>query len=525
MSTTPNRTVRAHLRQLADGERERTIRFVVWARVFIITLYTLSTLYYVLFTDNAESRATIAIFIAYTIFAVAVAFGVRTLPSLIRYAGMSFALLDIPAMVGAVWTAVPYVVGTREYLLADVVPYLCAAIVVSVLTLDLPAIVLATVSAELGVAVVLIRLSAPAVEYFDPMFGVFSVGFASALVVWRLRSLVEESRRKDFAGKYVLGDRIGAGGMAEVFEATYSPEGGFERRVAVKRVLPSWANDPDFIALFRREAEVGARLAHPNLVQVLDYGKHLESYFIAMEFIEGVSLSGVLRALNERQEHLPLHAAYFIVAEVAEAMTYLQERPSPDGLSVGLVHRDLNPPNVLLSKTGEVKVSDFGVARWADSKGLTQTGAVRGKVASMAPEHLQGSPPSTLGDQFSLGALAFEVLTGRKLFTGASEAELVRNVLEAPLIAPSTLRPGIPPEVDAVVLGLLERDPARRIHSARVVTQVLGSLTGRDAPYPRGRESLVALLQAFSFGPGPVPPSPSRSDAFAETKPSLQNPP
>ena len=525
MSTTPNRTVRAHLRQLADGERERTVRFVVWARLLIITIYTLSVLYFVLFTDNGESRATIGIFVAYTLFALAVALGIRTAPSLIRYAGMSFALLDIPAMIAAAWTAVPFASGIREYLIGDLVPYICAAIVVSVLTLDLPAIILATVSGCCGVAVILWRLAAPGAEYFDPIFGVSAVGFASSLVVWRLRSLVEESRRKDFAGKYVLGERIGAGGMAEVFEATYSPEGGFERRVAVKRVLPSWANDPDFIALFRREAEVGARLAHPNLVQVLDYGKHLESYFIAMEFVEGVSLSGVLRTLNERGERLPLHTAYFIVAEVAEAMTYLQERPSPDGTSVGLVHRDLNPPNVLLSKSGEVKVSDFGVARWADSKGLTQTGAVRGKVASMAPEHLQGSPPSTLGDQFSLGALAFEVLTSRKLFTGATEAELVRNVLEAPLVAPSTLRPEILPEVDAVVLGLLERDPARRIHSARVVTQVLGSLTGADAPYPRGRESLVALLEAFTLNPGPVPASPSRSDPLAVTKPSMQNPP
>lgn len=518
MSTTPNRTVRAHLRHLADGERERTIRFVVWARVVIVTIYTLSVLWFVLFTDNGESRATIGLFSAYTFFAVVVAVGVRTAPSLIRFAGLSFAVLDIPAMSAAAFIAVPFVSGEPPYLVGDLLPYICAAIVVSVLTLDLPAIALSTLAGVLGASALLWRLSAPASEFFDPLFGIVAVGCSSGLVVWRLRALVEESRRKDFAGKYVLGERIGAGGMAEVFEATYSPEGGFERRVAVKRVLPSWANDPDFIALFRREAEVGARLAHPNLVHVLDYGKHLESYFIAMEFVEGVSLSAVLRALNERGERLPLATAYFIIAEVAEAMTYLQERPAPDGASVGLVHRDLNPPNVLLSRSGEVKVSDFGVARWADSQGITQPGAVRGKVASMAPEQLQGAQPSTLADQFSLGALAFEVLTGRKLFTGSTEAEVVRNVLEAPVVAPSTLRPGVAPEVDAVVLGLLERDPARRIASARVVTHTLGALRGADAPYPRGRDTLVALLQGFAE-PSAAPP-----DAFAPTKTSTPSP-
>lgn len=520
--STSSRAVRTHLRQVAAAERSKTFAVVAWARFAIVFIYTLSTLYYVVFTDNVESRRTIFIFLAYTLFALIVALGSR-IERLHRTIGWTFALLDIPAMTAAAWIAVPLnQTDSPVYFLVAALPYMCAAIVISVLAIDLSAIIAAGVSALIGTALLLHRLDAGIDAWFDPLFGVFSVAMACCLVVWRLRSVVEESRRKDFAGKYVLGNRLGAGGMAEVFEATYSPAGGFERKVAVKRVLPSWANDPDFIALFRREAEVGAQLAHPNLVQVLDYGKHLESWFIAMEFVEGVSLSVVLRELSTRAEVLPLDVATYVIAQVAEAVTYLQERPNPDGTGVGLVHRDLNPPNVLLSRAGEVKVSDYGVARWADSKGLTQTGAVRGKLAYLAPEQLRGAPPATAGDQFSLGVMAWEILTGKKLFVADNEAELVRLVLEAPLHPPSSLRPSVPPEVDAIVMGLLERDPANRIVSSRAVTRVLGGLTGTAAPYPHGRAALVSLLQAFEVGPASVPEPPA---PLVETKTTPSKPP
>jgi serine/threonine-protein kinase len=291
--------------------------------------------------------------------------------------------------------------------------------------------------------------------------------------------------------------------MAEVFTAIYSPEGGFERRVAVKRVLPAHAGDENFVALFRREAELGAQLAHPNLVQVLDFGRHDDSWFLAMEFVDGVSLSALLKALRARNVRLPLPAALYVIAEVAEGLAYLHEKRSADGTQVGLVHRDLNPPNVLLSRGGDVKLSDFGVTRWSTGEGLTDAGATRGKLAYMAPEQVSGGTPLPAWDLFALGATAWEVLVGSRLFTGDNESRVLQGVLEAEVPAPSVQRPDVPPEVDAVVLGLLAKDKSVRTQTAREVAARLRQLGGELAPYPRGRELLAAAIE----GAGPQAPA------------------
>jgi serine/threonine-protein kinase len=400
------------------------------------------------------------------------------------------------------------------FLLGSLAPALCTAIVLAGVALDLASIALATASSLVSVALLLQALHAPASEFAGPALTISLVGVGAGYLVFRVRRLVEESRRKDFAGKYVLGHRIGAGGMAEVFTATYSPEGGFERRVAVKRVLPAHAHDEQFVALFRREAELGATLAHPNLVQVLDFGRHLDSWFLAMEFVDGVTLASLLRASRERGQHVPLPAALFVIAELAEGLAYLHERPSPDGRSAGLVHRDLNPPNVLLSRSGEVKISDFGVARWQASGGLTATGAVRGKLAYMAPEQLDGLDPRPSWDLFGFGATAWELLTSRRLFSADSDVALVRALVEAPIPPPSSLRPELPPIVDALVLGLLERDPAKRTASARLVAQRLRLLDGPLAPWPLGQRALADAV--LSVGHASLAQAPTGSGLSAE---------
>jgi serine/threonine-protein kinase len=383
------------------------------------------------------------------------------------------------------------------------VPALCGGVLLAGLSLDRRAITAASVVASGFTVALIVRLQAPLSELVVPLFAVVAIGVMCAYLVSRIEGLVAESRRKDFAGKYVLGERIGAGGMAEVFTAIYSPEGGFERRVAVKRVLPAHAGDENFVALFRREAELGAQLAHPNLVQVLDFGRHDDSWFLAMEFVDGVSLSALLKALRAHHARLPLPAALFVIAEVAEGLAYLHEKRSADGTQVGLVHRDLNPPNVLLSRGGDVKLSDFGVTRWSTGEGLTDAGTTRGKLAYMAPEQVSGGTPLPAWDLFALGATAWEVVVGARLFSGENESRVLQGVLEAEVPAPSVQRPDVPPEVDAVVLGLLAKDKGVRTQTAREVAVRLRQLGGDLAPYPRGRELLAAAIE----GAGPQAPA------------------
>ncbi len=508
---TLNRAVREHLRAIVQEERGRTARVLSWLRVGGASIYFVVTLVFAKIEGLADWNATLPFITVYTVLSVALLVLTWKWSALLPYSGLAVGLFDMPAMTLVSLDAIGSM-ERPEYLLGTLAPMLTAAIVLAAASLDLASIALATGSALVCITVLLQSLHAPWSELAGPAVTTILAGVGSGSLVMRLRRLVEESRRKDFAGKYVLGERIGAGGMAEVFVATYSPEGGFERKVAVKRVLPAFAHDEQFVALFRREAELGARLAHPNLVQILDFGRHLDSWFLAMEYVDGVTLAGLLRAFVGRGEQLPLAARLFVVAELAEGLAYLHEKPSPDGTSVGLVHRDLNPPNVLLSRSGEVKIADFGVARWQGSGGLTATGAVRGKLAYMAPEQLGGGAPSPSWDLFSLGVTAYEVLTVTRLFAAENDVALVNALLEQPIAAPSKVRAGIPEAIDPLVLGLLERDVHRRVTSARQVAHQLRQLTGPDAPYPHGQRALAeALATVGPAAPAQAPSDPSMS--------------
>jgi hypothetical protein len=325
-----------------------------------------------------------------------------------------------------------------------------------------------------------------------------SVGVIAVYTQWRTRELVISSRKDDLFGRYILGERIGAGGMAEVFKATYSPEGGFERPVAIKRVLTNLAANPHFIERFRREAELTARLVHPNVVQVLDFGKYRDTWFLAMEFVDGVPLNALVKL------PLPLAAISSIGVQLCEALEFIHTRLGADGRPLGLVHRDLNPPNVLVSKRGEVKLADFGVARAADGAQLTHTGVLVGKLGYMPPEQLVGEPYDRRADLFALGVTLYELLTGARAYPGQSDAEVMNAVLK-PLPRPSTLRPEVPPELDALVAELLVRDPARRPASALLVGQRLAALTGDAAPTPHGRQLLIEAVVTTQVCPPPLP--------------------
>lgn len=325
------------------------------------------------------------------------------------------------------------------------------------------------------------------------------------IIISKAESALRAIREKDVMGKYFLHERLGAGGMAEVFRATYSPEGGFEKQVAVKRVLPAYADDEEFLALFRREAELGSLLIHPNIVQVLDLGRHQDTVFLAMEYVQGLPLSSLLKRLPEYR--LPPAAAAYVGLEIASALGYLHARADSRGEPLGLVHRDLNPPNILLSRIGEVKLSDFGIAR-AANRALTQAETVRGKAGYMAPEQVRGDPLDGRADLFALGITLHELLTGEALLHGSNQALLMMASLDQKLLPPSHFVPGISRALDGIVMGLLQRDLDKRTPSGEVLHQQLMALTGPEAPLPHGRKQLIELVTQAMARPAAAPPKP-----------------
>ena len=303
-------------------------------------------------------------------------------------------------------------------------------------------------------------------------------------------------REKDVMGKYFLHERLGAGGMAEVFRATYSPEGGFEKQVAVKRVLPAYADNEEFLALFRREAELGSLLIHPNIVQVLDLGRHQETVFLAMEFVDGMPLSVLLRRLPRGR--LPASAVAYIGAEIAAALGYMHARTDHKAQPLGLVHRDLNPPNILISRIGEVKLSDFGIARAANRLEVTQVQKVRGKAGYMAPEQAYGQVLDGRADLFALGLTLHEALTGERALQGDNEGALMIASTQQQVLPPSQFVSGISPELDAILLGLLTLDRDQRTPTGEVLQQQFMALGGMEAPHPHGRQQLIAAMRLVS---------------------------
>ncbi|HZI04170.1 MAG TPA: serine/threonine-protein kinase, partial [Archangium sp.] len=327
----------------------------------------------------------------------------------------------------------------------------------------------------------------------------------AGIIVSKAEEALRAIREKDVMGKYFLHERLGAGGMAEVFRATYSPEGGFEKQVAIKRILPAYADNEEFLGLFRREAELGSLLIHPNIVQVLDLGRHQGTVFLAMEFVDGMPLSSLLRRVHWKR--LPPAAVAYLGVEIAAALNYMHGRTGPKGEPLGLVHRDLNPPNVLLSRIGEVKLSDFGIARAANQLALTQAQTVRGKAGYMAPEQAYGKSLDGRADLFALGLTLHEALTGQRLLRGENEAALMVSSTEQPLLPPSHSVPGISPALDAIVMGLLQRDLSLRTPSAEALQRQLLALTGAEAPYPHGRQQLIeAMREATTLTSAPVKP-------------------
>ncbi len=227
---------------------------------------------------------------------------------------------------------------------------------------------------------------------------------------------------------YRLVRKLAAGGMAEVFLAKVVGAEGFEKPVAVKRILPSLAQDQEFVELFLREAKLTVSLQHANVVQVFDLGAVRGQYYMVMEFVDGENLRGLQRAATAQQVPLGLREVCFIVQQVAEGLAYAHEKLDASGRPLNLIHRDINPSNVMISTAGEVKLADFGIAKVANAQSGTEVGVVKGKVGYLAPEQVRGAAVDQRADLFLLGLLLYELLSGQQLFSGPDYFQILRSI-------------------------------------------------------------------------------------------------
>ena len=326
-------------------------------------------------------------------------------------------------------------------------------------------------------------------------------------------------------GQYSLLERIAVGGMAEVWKARMRGVEGFQKTVAIKRILPHLTDSGDFVTMFIDEAKLAAQLNHPNIAHIYDLGKLGEHYYIAMEYVEGQNLRAILNAARDKAMPLPVGLGLLVGARLASALDYAHRKRDFDQRELGLVHRDVSPQNVLISFEGDIKLCDFGIAKAVANASRTQMGALKGKLQYMSPEQAWGRPVDPRSDIFSLGSLLFEMLTGRRLFTGDNEISVLEAVRECHVDAPRELNPEVSPEADAIVLQALAKDPADRYQSAGELQHDLEQVLYARKPTP-GPADLAAYLERLRDAPA-VPAAaerPSERIAGGGSRPSAVAP-
>ncbi|MDJ0763802.1 MAG: serine/threonine-protein kinase [Myxococcota bacterium] len=289
-------------------------------------------------------------------------------------------------------------------------------------------------------------------------------------------------------GKYHLSRRIARGGMAEVFKADKVGLAGFVKPVCLKRIRPEFSDDPEFVAMFKREARIAATLHHPNIVQVFDFDSHDGQLFLAMEFVDGLDLQDTLVATARIGLRLPLEFVMRVMHGLLAALSHAHQQQMGNALQP-VVHRDVSPHNLLISTGGNVKLTDFGIAKVRGLSQATRAGMIKGKLAYLSPEQARGEEIDHRSDLFSAGLLLYEMLLGRRLFRGKSEAEIISQVLK---VGPPEMK-GISRPLTVITQKLLAWDPQDRYQSAQTTLEAL-QRTELEACSERTASELVCQL-------------------------------
>ena len=301
--------------------------------------------------------------------------------------------------------------------------------------------------------------------------------------------------------RYRYSRRIAVGGMAEVLLARQQGLGGFEKLVVVKRILPHIKGDGAFVDMFLNEARLAASLRHPNIIEIYDVYREADEFAIVMEYLSGETVRLLLSEARRHRFPIPIGIASRVAASAAAALAHAHDAPGSDGWPQGIVHRDVAPNNIIVTYDGAVKLLDFGIAKANVHNVYTQPGALKGKYSYCSPEQVRRKPLDHRSDIFSLGIVLHEMLTRRKLFGGATPADQLKAVMEKSIVPPSQLNPEVPPELDAVVLGALERSVENRTPTAAKL-----------------RDDLEGIIQQYKMAVSPSHISRWMNETFAENK-------
>jgi eukaryotic-like serine/threonine-protein kinase len=308
------------------------------------------------------------------------------------------------------------------------------------------------------------------------------------------------------AVRYRVVNKIAHGGMAEIFLAMQIGAEGFKKPVVLKRILPQLAADPQFVRMLVDEAHIASTLNHSNLVQVLDLGKSGDQYFLVLEFVDGWSLEQVRRRAQKLKMKLPLPLTLYVTSALCRALAYVHTRRGPNGRSLEIVHRDVTPQNVLLSREGEVKLADFGIAKAIGKSERSATGVIKGKFAYMSPEQSMGSELDGRSDLFSVGTLLYLLTTGRKPFEAGTDLDTLMLVRKARYEKPSEIFKDFNEDVERFIARALRSDRSRRWQTAEQMADRLDAILVKLGQ-PSGPAALKRWLDNLSNKDGVRPPA------------------
>jgi len=283
----------------------------------------------------------------------------------------------------------------------------------------------------------------------------------------------------DSQQRYRVIERLESGGMAEVFRAESEGLQGFRKQVAIKRVLPHLSSKKKFISMFLDEARLSAQLSHSNCVQVFDIGVGDASFFIVMEFVDGANLKAIAEHLKKVGRDFPVEAAIYIALELCKGLAYAHELTDGSGVPLHIVHRDMSPPNVLITKHGEIKIVDFGLAKANSQLEKSEPGIIKGKFSYLSPEAAMGQDVDARTDIFAVGIILWELLSGQRLFLGETDFQTVKKVQAAQVPNILQINKKVPAELERIIARALARDPAQRYPTARALGMELSKFMFR----------------------------------------------
>jgi len=298
----------------------------------------------------------------------------------------------------------------------------------------------------------------------------------------------------DSQQRYRVIEKLESGGMAEVFRAESEGLQGFRKQVAIKRVLPHLSSKKKFISMFLDEARLSAQLSHSNCVQVFDIGVGDSAFFIVMEFVDGANLKAIIEHLRKAGRDFPVEAAVHISLELCKGLAYAHELTDPNGVPLHIVHRDMSPPNVLITKHGEVKIVDFGLAKANSQLERSEPGIIKGKFSYLAPEAAMGQEVDARTDIFAVGIILWELLAAQRLFLGDTDFQTVKKVQAAQVPSISQINKRVPPELERILSKALARDPAQRYRTARDLGLDLSKFMIKNA-VPVSTFDIASLVQ------------------------------